>query len=168
MATREHRCGDCGVREGQLHRPNCDMEVCPFCGGQLLSCDCCYALLGIDCSPGTWAYKHGLTQEQEDQWFAMLEVRGRIPYIEYPIFCARCGKLWPDFFMVSNEEWKKYIQIDKRGEVICRECYNTIKGYIDALPKKEMPTSKNRKLSQADYEEILNRQTEHYEGGGND
>lgn len=31
-------CHDCGVLEGQLHEPSCDMERCPICLGQLLTC----------------------------------------------------------------------------------------------------------------------------------
>lgn len=34
------RCGDCGVARGGLHHPGCDLQQCPACGGQLLSCDC--------------------------------------------------------------------------------------------------------------------------------
>ena len=34
------RCGDCNVRYGHYHRPGCDLERCPSCGLQLISCDC--------------------------------------------------------------------------------------------------------------------------------
>ena len=34
------RCHDCYVVAGAFHHPGCDMEVCPKCGGQLISCDC--------------------------------------------------------------------------------------------------------------------------------
>ena len=33
-------CGDCAVKEGQIHHMDCDMEQCPVCHGQLLSCGC--------------------------------------------------------------------------------------------------------------------------------
>ena len=33
-------CDDCGVAKGQLHIPCCDVEECPNCHTQLLSCDC--------------------------------------------------------------------------------------------------------------------------------
>ena len=36
----ENMCGDCGATEGEYHHLGCDMERCPKCRGQLISCDC--------------------------------------------------------------------------------------------------------------------------------
>jgi hypothetical protein len=40
MTTATDRCPDCGVSPGKLHRRGCDIEQCPYCGRQLISCGC--------------------------------------------------------------------------------------------------------------------------------
>ena len=35
-------CHDCRVLKGEFHVKACDVEECPNCGGQVLSCDCDY------------------------------------------------------------------------------------------------------------------------------
>ncbi len=117
----EKTCHDCGAKEGEYHALGCDMERCPFCGGQLISCNCCYELLDIDVSEGTWAYEHGLTKEQEERWEEMLERKGRIPWVQIPVLCALCGEAFPDMFM--DEDWEKYVIPPLQDEVLCLECY---------------------------------------------
>lgn len=36
----DRRCHDCGIAAGGKHHPGCDMERCPRCAGQIISCGC--------------------------------------------------------------------------------------------------------------------------------
>jgi hypothetical protein len=55
-----------------------------------------------------------------------------VPYILYPNICAKCGQLWPEFFMVPDTEWERYIRINTRDKVLCKRCYDLIKSWIDS------------------------------------
>lgn len=135
------KCHDCGVEEGEVHWYGCEVEVCPFCGEQLIGCDCKYRALGLYSRKKYTketqyiqpeAFNHGLTEVQDEQWRSILEEKGLIPFIEYPLICVKCGMLWPEFFDVPKEEWEYYIQPDMRKEVICKTCYEHIKQVIDS------------------------------------
>ena len=43
-----HPCGDCAALPGQFHVPSCDMEECPACGHQAISCNCVHEPLTQD------------------------------------------------------------------------------------------------------------------------
>lgn len=135
-------CGDCGCAEGEFHSPGCDMERCPFCGGQLISCDCHLKHFGYEpdwtkpnCNLPEDIYNNGLPEEQAEEWDKKLKEKGLVPFIRYPLVCARCGELWPKMFHVDDEEWKYYIEIGERRKLLCRSCFDDIKRIIDAGPK---------------------------------
>ncbi len=133
-------CYDCGCKEGELHDFGCDMEECPFCGRQLITCGCCYDLLKLRnekkyteetgfLPPNI--HENGLSDGLKELWWRMLEEKGRIPYIVYPNICSRCGKLWPWMFRVNDNEWNKYVRPSQRSSILCKRCYEEIKALID-------------------------------------
>lgn len=139
MVKREQTCHDCGVKEGQFHRPGCDMERCPFCHGQLMSCDCKYKKLGYHMDMNLpfsglpeKIFKNGLPPEQVERWNAMVDHAGRIPHFLFPWICARCGELWPQEFSVSNEDWLFFVGPPHREKILCQSCYNKMKMLVCA------------------------------------
>ena len=73
-------CGNCGVEPGQLHVLGCDVERCPYCGGQLISC-CCerQGRIGVpddDRMPWTGEWP-GDAECREFGWYAKLNPNGR-------------------------------------------------------------------------------------------
>lgn len=108
-------CHDCGVEEGELHGPGCDMERCPTCGIQAITCyQHCV-------NPGDGSFKPSFL------------INKRYPYIIAPVHCARCLEPWPDFFNVPDEEWDYYVPPDLRREVLCRPCYDLIVQWCDEV-----------------------------------
>ncbi|MBM9535962.1 hypothetical protein [Desulfobulbus alkaliphilus] len=67
----EDICPACHTGSGELHELGCPVEVCPWCGGQLIYCDCRFEQLGLDSIA---------TEEELLRLEVLLEQRGRIPY----------------------------------------------------------------------------------------
>ncbi len=64
-------CPVCRAASGEYHELGCVVELCPWCGGQLVHCSCRHDQLGVDSID---------TEAQLLQFEAILEERGRIPY----------------------------------------------------------------------------------------
>ena len=121
-------CHECGVEEGFLHKPGCATENCPRCGKQLPICSCWLDYIPIEIQNSAL---DRMSAESLLWWWWRVEKYGRVPFIYYPNICSRCGTIDPDFFKVTNEEWRRYIEPAQRDAVICQDCYTQIKAHIN-------------------------------------
>ncbi len=108
-------CGDCAVGEGDLHEEGCDNEICPVCKWQRLMC-----------------LSHGKKCD--------ISKAKREPHISKPVLhCTKCGVLYPDFFMVSKDRWKRVCGLTyPLDSVLCRSCFDKvekIRGESNAVGK---------------------------------
>jgi ankyrin repeat protein len=82
-------CPDCAVRNGELHELFCTKERCPFCGNQLITCDCIRSVLKLS-EDEQWA----LDEYVDDtipplsnimqRWEEALTRKGRVPFKAFP------------------------------------------------------------------------------------
>jgi len=78
------QCPDCGCKEGELHEMFCTKERCPFCGGQLVSCECISKILHLNEDEQT-ALDEYIDDEAEPlkginkRWVDALNSKGRVP-----------------------------------------------------------------------------------------
>lgn len=128
------KCHDCNVEEGKMHHLGCDMEICPFCFGQLISCGCCYEKLNLlnyfkytetEGLPKE-IYENGLSEKQQIEWKQILEQKGRIEWIKIPYLCRLCEEKYPNMFSVSDVYWKSIVPKNLQKEILCIECFKKL------------------------------------------
>ena len=78
MTHSSDACPDCGVGPGEFHKAGCDIEQCPYCGQQLISCRCRRTPPLDDHIPwsGVWP---GVAECHEFGWFAARAGQGSAP-----------------------------------------------------------------------------------------
>lgn len=101
-------CGDCGAKIGVLHDAGCDMETCPRCGGQAISCNCIYEVNGMDQSTlektHPRIYTDGPTSKMYEKWDKEWEAR-RIPWAGEPHAAVACRQFGWYSKWIADSGW---------------------------------------------------------------
>jgi len=72
ISSNEDICPVCHAIKGELHELGCPVEVCPWCWGQLISCNCRFEQLGLA----------SIFEDKDlERLEELLEKHGRIPYL---------------------------------------------------------------------------------------
>ncbi len=71
VGSDENICPACHAATGELHELGCPIELCPWCGGQLIRCNCRFDKLEVE----TLSSEEDLIRFEE-----ILNEQGRIPY----------------------------------------------------------------------------------------
>jgi len=134
------RACSCGAKRGEYHDELCDLEICPLCGGQVGVCDCIYRELKLYDYVNNRAehnflskemYENGPSDEQWARFDEMIEKAGRVPYIDYPWLCQRCGAPAGPMWRVSKSTWTSYMDPRNSSKVLCKKCWLEIKVAMD-------------------------------------
>ncbi len=64
-------CPACHAASGEPHELGCPVEICPWCGGQLINCPCRFDRLELD---------HLSSEQDLVRFEEMLNEQGRVPY----------------------------------------------------------------------------------------
>jgi hypothetical protein len=81
----EKTCPDCETQRGRLHDFLCTKERCPFCGGQLLTCECIREVLALG-GEEQKAFDEYVDDSVEplrsimERWKLAVNAKGRIPF----------------------------------------------------------------------------------------
>jgi hypothetical protein len=132
--TSDNTCGGCLAKEGQLHHWPCHDEECPFCGGQVIYCDCFDDLM-------KWAIQSTepvdlkyFAEAEKERW---IELIGDLKYqweevVDSPFetidMLRECPPYWCKTKKLLKAFWKiqkKFIKLDQtldyQWEEFCTE-----------------------------------------------
>lgn len=77
---RQPTCPDCGVPPGEFHLSGCDVERCPSCGGQRISCRCLDEPAREEDIQLPWTGEWpGVAECREYGWYCVLTADGWVP-----------------------------------------------------------------------------------------
>ncbi len=103
------RACSCGAKESKLHIPGCDMEQCPRCGWQAISCNCIYEVNRMDVADleeqHPWVYKNGPTPEMYAKFDAQWGNR-RIPWSGECWGKAECREFGWYSMWIEDKGWQ--------------------------------------------------------------